>query len=594
MRLTRVAWLVLLAAFIIVVAVPALQDQARAIPVSLVRRAWPLDEYVWMPWALPQAAAFGARHQPDDPEMLLGLATLALTAESNASSCDAGESGEPQIEEAHRTLPRVLRRVTAAQATPAAWAAYTEALLFRPKPAPPDLPANIPSVPATPRDLSALHASDRWRHSQSLDAQAPVLNALCAWRAADAENALPVAWEALTRYAVGEDAQALSLWHAASKMPLVSDRWNEREAALILLLRRMGFPEMEAEAAGVWATDSNLRMLLLMLVADGEMTYDEGIRALSQGRPEKAVRLWQATMDLGRRLQESADDVGEFQMGVSLERLGAEPVWRVHPRQTPGMPEEARSEQRFWYGTEHAVYVSQMGEEADAALRDRLVANEARFDLFRGPFAPLGNPWFHAQDAATDDLHAFIFLALAVGVLVLLFCAASIVERQAADNATTIGLGWRAFLILAPLLAGYLVILAGPGPPLWPENPAHSLWWSAVAVPVTALFVSLLPAIYRRRDSASVWAAWRGSIRIAFPGIAALLAVGCVAVGFRGATLRTKVTSELRRSDLVVAVEQLGDKWQHPPIRHDAWRAAYPPKPPSESTHSRSHGTRTR
>jgi hypothetical protein len=324
-------------------------------------------------------------------------------------------------------------------------------------------------------------------------------------------------------------------------------------------------------------------MLLLRVLNGDRMTSHEGIHADRQGRPEDAVRLWQATMDLGRLLQASADTPGDFQLGLSLEQAGAQPAWQLYPKEHRDMSDEQRRRRSFWYGSQHALYVDQVGEEADAALRDRLVVNQARFYALATPFCA-----HSMQTDATIYLHTFMLLALTTGVLVVLFGIVSLCGREAADNATTIRPGWRAALILAALPLGRFFFLVwepdstclwlGPGrPPL-----AVTVWGAAATIPLAVLFLSLLSILYRHHGPATTWTVWRGNIRALLPATTALVALVCVALGLHAALLRAKATREPRRSELVRAIDHLGPAWTDPWIPLDSWRAEYPPEPPSE------------
>ncbi len=572
MRRPRISWLVLVAAAVTVLAVPGLREQARAIPSSAVRGLWS-EGFFCNPSALREVAAFVDRHYADDPDMLLAVGTLAFNTEVN------WVPDQPEREEFARLRRSFLERAVAAGGTPAAWAAYTE--LGTVRVIGPGDPGWVWPEPGIPPELGPVPAPDPAPRVSDAQTSADTLADLRGWQAVDPENALPVALESSALWDRGREAEAGSLWRAASTMPVVSDRRTERREALSLLWRRMGCPEMESRAAaaslyrdGLW---SNLD---LVLAIGAGATWRAGIEAASQGRPEEAVRLWQATIDLGRRMQMSADTPGDFQSCIALEREGVEPIWHLYPRYHVGMSYEERRGRSFWYGRHHALYVEHMGEEADAALRDHLVKNHARFFLLSGPFSA-DTELSDMQAEAESSLRHFVFLALTTGLLLMLFGLLSLYAREAADRAANIGLGWRATLVLVPLPLGYLLLLLlGVEPSSIPLgwHPGRSPWFSAAAVPFAVLVLSLGSVLYRDFGGASTWTVWRGNMRAVLPPVAALVALLCVVLGLDAAPVRSKVTQELRRPELTRVIEELGDRWHDPPIPPNAWRAEYPPE----------------
>jgi hypothetical protein len=567
MRLVRVSWLILIAVIIIVAAVPALREQARVVPAFILRGLWPVEDFVWLRQGVQQAARFVDRYYPNDPDMLQAVGTMALMAEPDPWSTEEGlASGEPAW--IARTF---LQRAAEADGTPAAWAAYVELLLLKTcHQIGPEHPSRLAPTPGRPPESGTEPIPEPLPRVPDPQIKAEILAAVQDWQSVDPKNGFPVALQA------GQlrGAEAQSLWLAASTMPLVSDRCAERLDALSLLLQRMGFPEMEAREAADFTALGGSWISPTMLTISAMAFSDEGVRAASEGRGSEAVRLWQASIDLGRMLQASADTLGQLQDGWSIERIGAEPVWQLHPKQHVGMTDEERHHRSFWHGNHYALYVDQAGEQADGALRDRLVINRVRSDLLEV---------FVVQTDTMIYVHTFVLLALAAGLLVLLFCIVSLCGREAADSARTIGPGWRAALILAALLlGGFFFLLWAPGPTcLWMEPgglpPSVTIWAAAATIPLAVLLLSLLSVIYRHPGPASTWTVWRGNIRAILPATAVLVALTCVAVGLHAAPSRAKATSELRRSEVMRAIEQLGDSWTNPTIPPDAYRAQYPP-----------------
>jgi len=150
------------------------------------------------------------------------------------------------------------------------------------------------------------------------------------------------------------------------------------------------------------------------------MAVYEGRLAYLQGRSEDAIRLWQATGTLGHHMQESADDVIWLLVGKAVEHIGSSPAWRWLPDKHTGTSDGPLYDGRFWYGPQHAFCVSQVGEAADAKMRDRLVANTVRTELTRQYIDSI-MPFAQKHAFAIAFTHFGLVVAALVAMLLLLF-----------------------------------------------------------------------------------------------------------------------------------------------------------------------------
>jgi hypothetical protein len=579
MRRLRASWVILVACVLAAAAVPGLREQARAVPWSLARGVWPTADCIYhRTWAQTEARRFVERHQPDDPDLLLGAAVMMAYYTWWGSWRD-----DPAVPDGTRRASLdVLEKATAADGTPAAWAARTEWLLWSD-----ELEWGSVACSACVSAEGRAHVGltdgrlgpHAWPVLRPEDARL-LLDALHGWRAADPENALPVALEAGLRYGLTGPEQARRLWHTASTMPVVSSRLEERREAVGLFLERMGFPRAEAEGTARAAMTYAIFGIKLTPYAGAHSALHQGLHDKREGRPDAAIRLWNATIEMGRRWRAACDTDLDFWNGSNLEKLGAEPSWRLCRDTETGVPGGPFDGGRFWYGDEHAFYAGQIGEAADEKLRDRLVQNQARIAALSGRVFRYDTAISRMQGNTTRYLRNFIFLAVSVALLACAFAIVSLPCRASADSATTIGPVWRLFLILTPVPLSIILLAAGGLDPFagWLDSYSpYALWCSAAMIPALGAFLALLPAIFRRRESASIWWAWRGNVRAAFPPLAALLAVGCIALGLHAAPVRARLVSELARPELPRMVEELGTEWTHPTIPPDAWRAEYPP-----------------
>ena len=567
----RASWLILIAVIIITAAAPSLRDQAR------VKPNWdPQPPNFFSPAFQKECAEFVERRYPLDPEMLTAAGAQAAAA---ASILDVdGPTAEGA--EARGIALSLLARAIAAGGGPPAWASYVSVLFegveyhrlatygFDPE--------DREEMIETERDLASRGGPSLLQPSDV----APLLEALNSWQAADPDNGLPTVLESYVLYGLRRDAEALSRWEVASGRPTVSDQGQAARTSVARLLTRMGYPEpiavMVALSLPSFGFFSRLREGARMAVYEGRLAY-------LQGRNEDAIRLWEATSALGCHMQESAPDLLWFLVGKAVEGIGSGPAWRWLPDKHTGTSDGPLYDGRFWYGPQHAFYVSQVGEEADAKLRDRLVASTVRSQLLRRYTAHM-MPFAGKLALAAAFSQLTLAVARLISILLLLFAAVSLAGRRNADEATPIGTGWKLVIaLLGPFLVGLVAGL--PFLLLAPDaldSPAI-LWTSLAPIPVGIALMSLLAARCRRRDSARFWDAWRGNLRAVIPPLVALGALAYLCIGLYSADPRAEVTRELNRSEMSRVVEMLGPSWHNPTIPPDAYRAQYPPETPPES-----------
>ena len=579
MRTIRASWIIFFLVILIVLAVKPLRDQARlqwaacpwphvpfqatptGDPVVAVSPMQLADNWHWKVLSHYRARAlpFVEQHYPNDSEMLLAAVPLAELAE-----------GDPQ-------RLSLLQRAAEADGSSAAHAACFFAL----QDVGPDW-ARMGSMGGDPGDPESVAGAEevpaQMNQPDRLDPEhgAVLLDALADWRAADPDNGLPLAIEARVLYGLHRDEEARARWMQASTMPVFRSPDADIHHATARLLGALGVPEPEASVGSHEVGGSEAWAILR---DSARSAAYEGRLAQLQGRPEEAVQWWNATVDVGRRLQGSPDSAIEFLVGSAVEGIGGAYVWRWSPGEPD--PETGTREGpllggRIMHGTQHAFYVGQAGEEADAALRDSLVLSKVRSMQLRD----------HFDDGLYEDLrgatyllflsHVIVIQIVLAGVLFLLLSAWS---RRRADDAAALRLAWQ--LILAFIGALPVAVVGLVGGILYPNVGLASLssLWVALVFPVAVLFLSLIVTPRSRRAPAGLLTAWRGNLRRVLPVAIAVGAIAYLAMGFAARTLRIGAARELaQREDGGMAdlIAQIGPAWDNPTIPRDSWRAAEP------------------
>ncbi len=563
----RSAWLILIVAVVVVAAVSPLRQQVRlqwAMLPQLSRRQAPgVSEQPFgsatmllVPYQ-DRCVAFVTRHYPNDPEMLLAAGALADDKELLRRAADVGK-------------------------TPAAWAAYVDALLqteprFERVGASGVDPADSNAVAQEEQRIAESRSPTRLTPQEA----APGLRALDAWHAADPKNGLPLAMEALYLYGLHRDDAALAQWAAAGRLPEVSSRSQERTRAMTRLLVRMGMPEPEAIAASSAAV---IFPSLARVRSCARIAVYEGRLAQMQGRATDAVRWWDATARLGRHMQASADAIIGFLVGVAVEGIGGAPAWKWYLDGASGVPNGPLFHGRYFYGSQHTLYVREEGEAAAAQLRDQLVDGKLRTQLVRRYTEGLT---VFGDYYRSDRLLAFgQATATLLFLLLVLFAATGTWSRQGADQATTLGWTWQGIitvLVLAPVTAIGVAALRAPMNGEMPSTaiPAAHIIVSLGLSALAAIVLPLFAAAFSRRSPARPRTAWRGNLRRVLPTALAVGVVLYLGLALAAMSVRARWTGEMTRpgmSEMAWLVRKAGPAWSHPQIPPDSWRAGFPPK----------------
>lgn len=580
----RPAWLILIVVIIIVTAVPVLRRHAglqwAVLPVTPAFSSGDSFEQMMVAfaaiaemdsvskWAEPyfeHARDFAEQHYPDDPDMLVGAAPVA--------------------DDEHQ-LPLLQRAVDAGGGS-VAWAAYCDALCA----AGPSYarPGGYPADPTDPEDVAQAERAiaERGAPNRLLpDAVAPILDALHSWQASDPENGLPHALEAWYLYGLHRDHDALTSWEKAGQLPVIRARSTGREQAAARLLVRMGMPEPEAAmfSLGVVFPSSFAKLRSCARIANYE-----GSLAVVEGRPDDAVRWWHASFALGQHMANPAETIIGFLVASAIQGIAVAPIWPWCADSITGIPDGPLLGGRLFYGDYHDLHVSQVGDEADAELRDQYIRMKVRSSLIR--------PLLGRGGTGTD--YTLANHSLGVGQLVaavalfalLLFAAVSTWARRRADQATQIHPLWA--IIVSGLIFLPIAEFGRYDPDLAADMlvpslalPPESFYVPLVLCALAALFAPLLAAVFSRAPSVGLLSVWRGNLRRILPttvALAALLYLGLSlsAIKPRADYARHWMTPGVSEMDYVR--QALGDEWANPPIPADSYRAEYPPEPTPQS-----------
>jgi len=468
----------------------------------------------------------------------------------------------------------LLRRAAEVSGKPAAWAAYANALMYELEYWRPGTSGLDPDDPVEIAEERSYIAEHDLAEELPVAEAGILLDALRSWEQADPDNGLPMALEAWVLYGLGRDAAARARWLEASRLPTLDSRQEEQIFLAAEANMRMGMPELEAHPdygrmGGSFG--SALRQ-------GARMALYEGRLAQLHSRPEEAVGLWQATADLGLKVQESANELDTFLVGSAIEVLGISNAWQWRHDRSTGIQNGPIEDGRVWYGAHHEFFVSQVGETADAALRDRLLRGTARYRLlleYAGGYPAVENPYTRAAYLLFLAIGLALEFAVVLALLLIVRCWAG----READNATALRPRWQ--LITAGIVALPLPLIAIPLALLRPviPSPASEI---TLAVPIlAALVLTLVAALFSRRRPAGTLGAWRGNMRRVFPVVAALLALSYLTSSVAALSLRNHLSAESRRYDwntMAYIVEELGSDLTDPRIPPDSWRAEYPPE----------------
>ena len=504
-----------------------------------------------------RAVEFVKHHHPTDPELLMAAGLLT-------------EDEQVGLE--------LLRKAVAMRGPPALWAAYLQRLME----AGPGWvrPAEMGGDPADPKwdeYWQQLREDTKLPDRIPGEQAAPILKAARAWQQADPRNAMPVMVEFRYLYALHRDAEAFARWREAGRLPQVEDHTLDMSRAITRLLIRQGVREEDAVMAPYEATMVPSEYSAQLRGA-ARTARVEGRWAQLRGRPKDAIAWWEATMELGRHLQESSTSHIGVLVGIAIEGIGAAPTWKWHLESDRATAPILGG--RIYYGPQHAFYVSQVGDAADRLTRDCLVRSKVRSMLLREQ---------SSKPTAQPRVRWGVLLSIAgmaVGMLVvflLVFAAISLRHRRETDEATELSHALRvtvALVGLLPMAAGMVLYWMALDRRAPPAAVITALIAGLAAWLLTTVTLPLFAAFRTRRSGARLTTAWRGNLRKMLPVamlVCALLALGFTIAGrhVRGKWIRQYTSpgySEIARLKAV-----LGPKWDHPPVPPDAWRAENPP-----------------
>jgi len=511
-----------------------------------------------------RAAAFVEQHYANDSRMLLAAGTLTK-------------------DRATRTA--VLKRAVAL-GNRAAWPAYLQALMegvptrhFR--------EASIIQDPTLPnreqllRDFLAQTGStlDPLPEKEA----APILEAARTWAKAEPRNALPLVVETFYLYRMYKDREALARWQEAAHRPTVEFYYWEAMQAQVLLLTRMGMSDTESLTLALAHMGFPWNSGLLRESA--RTARYEGMKAEVENRPADALAWWNGAMALGRHMQESGRTAIAFMIGAAVEGIGASSVWKWYPGPSTGPPDGPLLRGRIFYGPRYAFYREHAGEAAATQVRERLVLSFARRMLWR--------EYSKTHEAGDFSLErAVLLFRSAVGAVAMLLLfglvhlGVSVFGRRAADEATQLARPARfllALVSLLPAIVGWVLFwrqrVRMPGESYTVEYTSPIAYGLALTI-LAALLLPLVAARWSRCQGADISPAWRGNLRSALPVTALLCAVIALALTFAGWQMRrnwvTAFTSQ-SKDEMAPIIAHYGDRWTHPLIPPDAWRAEYPP-----------------
>jgi hypothetical protein len=264
------------------------------------------------------------------------------------------------------------------------------------------------------------------------------------------------------------------------------------------------------------------------------------------------------------------------------EDIAASPVWEWRHDNLTGTTGGPLGNGRLWRGPHYELYVEQMGEEAAADLRDRVIRGKMRRRLV----SDADIQWLLESDEIALTGYA-LFLGRVIAqqfllAIVLLAVVAICLGRRSWSDP---GSRWR---VLVPCIGALLIPIAGAAAGLWFPKAAfisQGLVNAAVFFPVALVMLASVSVLWQeRRHGRTILAAWALRVRGSLLATVALLAVAYLGVGIAAAGMRSELARDCldeQRGDLQHIVDQLGTAWTDPVIPEDAWRDEHPPARPS-------------
>ncbi|MFB3879611.1 MAG: hypothetical protein ACE149_00030 [Armatimonadota bacterium] len=563
----RGQWLAVIAVGAAVALAPQLRETARFQWVTLPRQFErvpvpgedPPRRDPIMDWAnsyRARATAFAEARFPRDSRMLMAAGELSPDRSAGL---------------------RLLERVAEQSADVVILSAYVDAVLeqgpYYETPATLGVdPQRLGEMKAARRELRKRRLPPRLTEAQV----APLLGALSRWRKADPGNALPLAVEVWCLNGLGRRDEAMARWQEAARLSVVDDYTAERAAATRQLLARMGLPTPEAILAAEAALAAPS---FAALNSAGRIAYHEGRRAQLAGRATEALGCWQATILLGRHIQQCAGLTPEYALGAQLEAFGAGPAWSFVAGRAGG-PLGGQ----YFFGPQHAFYRAQVGGKADAELRDALVRTKARAAMVERYRSIVG-----FSEAYTRAGELLLFGQLTVGFLVAAGLAAAGVAAIGRRGPRTPALAspWMLLASMPALLGlavagGVCVALARDCAvaPLRVARGQDLLVGVGVAAAGTLVAPLIVALAIRRRDRSRAMV-WLESLGRGLPVVVAVAALVYLGLSIGAADLRARwVRQKLQSGSEMEQVRRgIGPRWDSPPIFPGSYVEGYPPPP---------------
>jgi hypothetical protein len=500
-----------------------------------------------------RAGSFVRSRHSDDPRMLMAAGILTGEYQGDLS----------------------LLREAAEKGGGAEWAAYAGAAVWAgPEYASLALRGVDPRDPDSMRRVRDEYAAAGLPIALTEGEAAPVLEVLRGWERADPENGLPAALAVYYLHGLGREEEARESWEHASARTHMSLYVQETIWAMQRLLTNMGMSEWDSVSSG-FSLGFEVRHSVVQMVRSGAtIARHEGQRAGAEGRYEDAFAWWNATIALGRHMQESSNTLMEVLQAIAIEGVGAWEIWRWQ-RDTEGGKEGPLDGGRLYQGPAYGEFVSRYGEEAAREVRDSLVRAKLKSMMTKESYSRdvwtrLGGHFQAGTFLAISRWFGFLLV-----VYLLVWTGASLVGRRVADEATELSRWWAGAIALSSLLP-----IAALGVVMWrweemlfsPAGQAGGL--SAIALSLLSpIFVPLIIVRWTRYGEARIRTVWRGDLRRVLPPAMAVCAAVSLCAGIAGMRVeKTWARDWQSRTEMERVVQTIGPEWHDPPIPADAWR----------------------
>jgi len=506
-----------------------------------------------------RAESFVRGKYRDDPEMLMAAGILTAEYQENLS----------------------LLKEAAEKGGGAEWAVYAGAAMSAgPKYWSPALRGVDPRDPDRVRQVRDEIEADGRPTALTEEEAEPVLEVLRGWEQADPGNGIPAALEVYYLCGLGREEEARERWEHAGAQPQSSLYAQETIWAMQRLLRRMGMSERDS-ASGGFSLGFEVRHAAEQTARRGAtIARYEGRRAGAEGRYEDAFAWWNATMVLGRHMQESSDTAIEMLEAIVIEAVGASEIWRWRPDRETGIEGGPLDGGRLYQEPAYGEFVSRYGEEAARKVRDGLVRAKLRSIMIEAYSRDM--IWLDPGLRSGQLLGISTWFGALLLVFVTVFAGASVWARRVADEATGLSRWVAAAIAVACLLpiGAVCVVLWWGGKMLFlPAGLAVALAAMPLSL-LSPLFVPLIIVRWTRRGGARLRTVWRGNLRRVLPLAIAICAAVSLSAGIAGRRAERAWAARdwYSQTEMERVVKAIGPEWNARPIPPDAWRNEPPPE----------------